>query len=226
MTAALFGRDRDAVRPHPRGRGIGPGRPPATKRAERRDDVGSSAGRVDIEEQAARMMVIGRASSADLAAVLEILDGAARWLHQQGIDQWPTGLPSLSPDRIAAQIQRGETYLISEDCAPIATIAVSAAGDPDYWPLGAPGHQQDQPAAGDVLPGTGMDLRAYGRRIPSQRRSAVPARRHPGSRGPRRTQPAVTGCLPIRRILLAPGSPAPRTAEGHPVPDDGRPHIM
>ncbi len=79
------------------------------------------------------MMVIGRASSADLAAVLEILDGAARWLHQQGIDQWPTGLPSLSPDRIAAQIQRGETYLISEDCAPIATIAVSAAGDPDYW---------------------------------------------------------------------------------------------
>jgi len=77
---------------------------------------------------------IRQALPGDLSAVSRILEDAARWLHDRGIDQWPPGLPSLSSDRIRAQIARGETYLVVSDRGdPIATIAVAADGDPDYW---------------------------------------------------------------------------------------------
>lgn len=79
------------------------------------------------------MKTIRLAVPADQPAVLEILHGAACWLHERGYDQWPEGSPSLSPGQIGAQIARGETYLVSEGRAPVATIAVSADGDPDFW---------------------------------------------------------------------------------------------
>jgi len=67
--------------------------------------------------------VIRQAVSADLPAVLQILEDAARWLRERGI-----------PGRIGAQIARGDTYLvISEYGVPVATIAASPSGDPDYW---------------------------------------------------------------------------------------------
>jgi GNAT superfamily N-acetyltransferase len=75
---------------------------------------------------------VHQAVRADLPAVLDILADVTRWLHARGIDQWPPGLPSHSPELIGLHIDRGETYLVTgEHQAPIATIAMSDRGDPD-----------------------------------------------------------------------------------------------
>ena len=79
------------------------------------------------------MMTIRRAVPGDLRTVTSILHSVARWLHQQGIDQWPDGSPSLGPVRISGQIERGEFWIVSEDRDPIAVIALSRFGDIDFW---------------------------------------------------------------------------------------------
>jgi hypothetical protein len=36
-------------------------------------------------------------------------------------------------ERLGGQIKRGETYLVLEDHDPIATVAVTSEGDPEFW---------------------------------------------------------------------------------------------
>ena len=79
------------------------------------------------------MMTIRRAVPGDLRTVLAILHSVAGWLHEQGIDQWRDGSPSLGPVRIGGQIGRGEFWIACEDRDPIAVIALSRLGDPDFW---------------------------------------------------------------------------------------------
>lgn len=79
------------------------------------------------------MMYIRQAIPADLHTVVEIIHCAADKLHAAGYDQWPRGSPNLMPDSLAAQIERGETYLVTWTGEPVATIAVSARPDPDFW---------------------------------------------------------------------------------------------
>lgn len=79
------------------------------------------------------MMTIRRAVPGDVRTVTAILHSVARWMHQQGIEQWPEGSPSLGPVRIGAQIERGEFWIVSEDRDPVAVIALSPDGDSDFW---------------------------------------------------------------------------------------------
>jgi ribosomal protein S18 acetylase RimI-like enzyme len=79
------------------------------------------------------MMTIRRAVAGDLRTVLSIVHSVQGWLHRQGHDQWPDGSPSLGPVRIGAQIERGEFWIASEDRDPVAVIALSRDGDPDFW---------------------------------------------------------------------------------------------
>jgi ribosomal protein S18 acetylase RimI-like enzyme len=79
------------------------------------------------------MMTIRRAVPGDLRTVLAILHSVAGWLHRCGYDQWPDGSPSLGPVRIGTQIERGEFWIVSEDQDPVAVIALSSAGDADFW---------------------------------------------------------------------------------------------
>jgi GNAT superfamily N-acetyltransferase len=79
------------------------------------------------------MMTIRRAAPDDLLTVHSMLHATAGWLHQRGYDQWPDRSPSLTYDRLAEQIRQGETYIVSDGRDPVATIAVSPAGDPDFW---------------------------------------------------------------------------------------------
>jgi GNAT superfamily N-acetyltransferase len=79
------------------------------------------------------MITIRRAIPDDTATVHAILRHAASWLHERGYDQWPDGSPSLSYDQLLRQIGRGETWLVSDGRDPIATIAVTSQGDPDFW---------------------------------------------------------------------------------------------
>jgi ribosomal protein S18 acetylase RimI-like enzyme len=82
------------------------------------------------------MMTIRRAVPADLSTVLAVVRSVARWLHSEGYDQWPDGSPSLSGPRLYAQIRRGEFWLVSSGADPAAVIAVSRAGDADFWTPG------------------------------------------------------------------------------------------
>jgi ribosomal protein S18 acetylase RimI-like enzyme len=79
------------------------------------------------------MMTIRRAVPGDLRTVLAILHSVQRWMRRQGIDQWPDGSPSLGPVRIGAQIGRGEFWIVSDGRDPIAVMALSRDGDPDFW---------------------------------------------------------------------------------------------
>ena len=78
-------------------------------------------------------MTIRRAGWGDLGTVLGILHAAADVLHERGYDQWPDGSPSLGPERVGAQIKRGEFWVASDGAGPVAVIAVSRDGDPDFW---------------------------------------------------------------------------------------------
>ena len=78
-------------------------------------------------------MTIRRASITDLPVVLGVLREAQDWLHGRGCDQWPDGSPNFGPDRIGAQIGRGEFWIASDEAGPVATIAMSTDGDPDFW---------------------------------------------------------------------------------------------
>lgn len=82
------------------------------------------------------MMTIRRAVPADLSTVLAVLRSVARWLHSEGYDQWPDGSPSLSGPRLYEQIKRGEFWLVSSGADPAGVIAVSRAGDADFWTPG------------------------------------------------------------------------------------------
>lgn len=73
------------------------------------------------------------AAASDLDDVLALLHGAADWLHSRGIDQWPDGSPTLSAHAIGGHIAAGHTWLASEDDRPVATIAMDAEADPDFW---------------------------------------------------------------------------------------------
>jgi GNAT superfamily N-acetyltransferase len=77
--------------------------------------------------------IIRRAIPDDTPTVYEILHHAAGWLHERGYDQWPNGSPSLSYDQLLRQIGRGETWLVIDGRDPVATIAITPQGDPDFW---------------------------------------------------------------------------------------------
>lgn len=73
------------------------------------------------------------ATPADLDDVLALIHGAASWLHSRGIDQWPHESPTLSAEVIRGHIVAGHTWIAHEDCRPVATIALDADGDADFW---------------------------------------------------------------------------------------------
>jgi GNAT superfamily N-acetyltransferase len=71
------------------------------------------------------------ASRDDLEVVMGLLDSRIRWLEERGFDQWNKGR-AFRP-RVAESIERGETWLLSDDSDPIATITLGTVGDPDFW---------------------------------------------------------------------------------------------
>lgn len=70
-----------------------------------------------------------RATLADAAVVLSILDEASAWLRSRGIDQWPErfGLGWIGPS-----LESGQTWLAFVDREPVGTITLSDS-DP-MWP--------------------------------------------------------------------------------------------
>jgi len=70
------------------------------------------------------------AQTADLDAVLSMLEGAARWMVRQGVEGWTPN--SFSRRRIADLIEGGEMYLAVLDGQPVGTFALQWS-DRETW---------------------------------------------------------------------------------------------
>lgn len=75
-------------------------------------------------------LTIRPAVATDLSKVIDLWEHAASWLNKRGIDQWQ--YPPRE-DRIKANIEAGECWIVEADDAPVATITVDEHADPDFW---------------------------------------------------------------------------------------------
>lgn len=73
---------------------------------------------------------IRQATVTDLRTVTDLWEHAASWLNERGIDQWQ--YPPRE-DRIKANIEAGECWIVEADGAPVATITLDEHADPDFW---------------------------------------------------------------------------------------------
>lgn len=88
------------------------------------------------------LLTVNQATSGDLPVVLAILDEAAAWLQQQGIQQWPAkfgGVEDWRASRITSYVDAGYSWVVCAGGEPVATFCLSPEADPDYidgWPDG------------------------------------------------------------------------------------------
>lgn len=73
------------------------------------------------------------AKESDLDLVVEIREEAARWLSEQGIEQWPVGLFVRTSGYIATRIAAGEEYLGYVGDSAVGTLRLQWS-DPGMWP--------------------------------------------------------------------------------------------
>ena len=73
---------------------------------------------------------VREARTADLDAVMSMLEEAARWMVRRGIEGWTPG--SLSRRRIADLIESGEMYLAVLEGQPVGTFALEWS-DSETW---------------------------------------------------------------------------------------------
>jgi GNAT superfamily N-acetyltransferase len=81
------------------------------------------------------------AQPSELGEVVKILDDAAAWLREQGIEQWPDSFSEDATwrmDRIRSYVECGLTYLVRDSSGrAVATFTLSSAADPQFahgWP--------------------------------------------------------------------------------------------
>jgi GNAT superfamily N-acetyltransferase len=75
--------------------------------------------------------VMHRASTTELTEVMALLNERTRWLRQRGNDQWNTG---RDPEAyIINAISQRNTWLLRDNGTSIATLTLTAEGDPDFW---------------------------------------------------------------------------------------------
>lgn len=80
-------------------------------------------------------MKIRRAASVEVDLIAQWRAERAAWLARKGTDQWGSaGLRDQAfLDRVSASIEAGETWLLTKNDEPIATIAIDQWSDPGLW---------------------------------------------------------------------------------------------
>jgi GNAT superfamily N-acetyltransferase len=75
------------------------------------------------------------ATPGDLGEIYELLDEAAVWLRSKNTDQWERPWPTAEARdrRILAGLQSGETWIVRDGLAPVATITIVAEANPAVW---------------------------------------------------------------------------------------------
>lgn len=76
-------------------------------------------------------MIIRRALPHDVDTILAWRRERTAWLARQGLDQWSTPLPRTA---VSATVLAGQTWIVTDDQRPVATITLSAWTDlEDLW---------------------------------------------------------------------------------------------
>ncbi|MEU9457155.1 hypothetical protein [Streptomyces sp. NPDC048277] len=80
-------------------------------------------------------MKIRRAAPAEVDLIAQWRAERAAWLARKGRDQWGSaGLRDQAfLDRVSSSIEAGETWMLTKDDEPIATIAIDQWSDPGLW---------------------------------------------------------------------------------------------
>lgn len=74
--------------------------------------------------------MIRQSQASDIDRIMEIIADAQQLLRSHNTDQWQDGYPT--PDIIAADIARKESYVLCEDGQIVATAVISFAGEVTY----------------------------------------------------------------------------------------------
>jgi ribosomal protein S18 acetylase RimI-like enzyme len=75
------------------------------------------------------VLMVERASAADIPAAHALIEGARRWLRSRGIDQWQDPVPDTVLLRDAEQ---GSLFVVRQDGAVVAMVTVSDS-DTETW---------------------------------------------------------------------------------------------
>ncbi|MFF8994034.1 GNAT family N-acetyltransferase [Streptomyces sp. NPDC014983] len=77
-------------------------------------------------------MIVVRAQLADIPRLLKFRTDAAKWLREQGSDQWSTPYP---PELLTQSVMAGEVYLFHPGKAtpPVATVTLDQRAEPVLW---------------------------------------------------------------------------------------------
>lgn len=75
-------------------------------------------------------MEFRRAGNSDLEGIMEIIRDAKSFLKAAGIDQWQSGYPDAST--ISVDIQKGQSYVLTDGPKIVATAAVTFLEEKDY----------------------------------------------------------------------------------------------
>ncbi|MFB4313368.1 GNAT family N-acetyltransferase [Actinomadura sp. 21ATH] len=84
------------------------------------------------------------ASPGDLPSVLDLIDSAAEWLRTKGTTQWQHPWPDREQrdHRVLDALERGQTWLLWEGAAPVATVTLTRTPNVALWTA----RQRAQPA--------------------------------------------------------------------------------
>jgi GNAT superfamily N-acetyltransferase len=88
-----------------------------------------------------RTPLLRQATMDDLPTVFAVLNDAAAWLREKGIDQWPAHFDRRGwrGERIGGYVDAGWVWLASDVRGAVAVITLSPDADPDFahgWPDG------------------------------------------------------------------------------------------
>jgi GNAT superfamily N-acetyltransferase len=77
-------------------------------------------------------LILTKATLADTAHIMELLDNAAHWLHARGItDQWSVG--EFPTGRIIRDILNGHVYALRHAASLVAAITIDSRADMELW---------------------------------------------------------------------------------------------
>ncbi|NLU69286.1 GNAT family N-acetyltransferase [Streptomyces sp. HNM0574] len=78
--------------------------------------------------------VAGRATAADMDALLALRAEAEAWLASAGIDQWRApGFRDRALAKWRADVEQGRTWLVRDGAGAVAATVTLAPADPDFW---------------------------------------------------------------------------------------------
>lgn len=106
-------------------------------------------------------MEIRQGTTADLAAIMAVLEQSVVYFREQGIDQWQEGYPN--EEVVVNDIAAGQSYLLQDQQVIRGVMVVMTTPDPNYDHLDCGQWRYDEPygtvhriAINKEYPGTGL----------------------------------------------------------------------